>query len=104
MHPDPRRAGLHGRVRDRARLARHAPQPDRRGYRRDHARRHRTVLRPVSEPAPAPPFTAEHERLRLEIRRFVTERLRPHADAWEAAQWFPNDVFRWVAEAGYLGL
>ncbi|HXD66920.1 MAG TPA: acyl-CoA dehydrogenase family protein [Solirubrobacteraceae bacterium] len=58
----------------------------------------------MSEPAPAPPFTAEHERLRLEIRRFVTERLRPHADAWEAAQWFPNDVFRWVAEAGYLGL
>jgi acyl-CoA dehydrogenase len=58
----------------------------------------------VSEPAPAPPFTAEHERLRLEVRRFVTERLRPHADEWEAAQWFPNDVFRWVAEAGYLGL
>jgi acyl-CoA dehydrogenase len=58
----------------------------------------------VSERAPAPPFTAEHERLRLEIRRFVTERLRPHAEEWEAAQWFPNDVFRWVCDAGYLGL
>jgi acyl-CoA dehydrogenase len=58
----------------------------------------------VSQPAPVPPFTAEHERLRLEIRRFVTERLRPHADEWEAAEWFPNDVFRWVAAAGYLGL
>jgi acyl-CoA dehydrogenase len=58
----------------------------------------------VSDRAPVPPFTAEHERLRLEIRRFVTERLRPHADEWEDAAWFPNEVFGWVAEAGYLGL
>jgi acyl-CoA dehydrogenase len=58
----------------------------------------------VSERAPVPPFTAEHERLRLEIRRFVQERLRPHADDWEEAQWFPNEVFAWLAEAGYLGL
>jgi acyl-CoA dehydrogenase len=58
----------------------------------------------VSERAPVPPFTAEHERLRLEIRRFVHERLRPHADEWEEAQWFPNEAFAWLAEAGYLGL
>jgi acyl-CoA dehydrogenase len=58
----------------------------------------------VSERAPLPPFTAEHERLRLEIRGFVQERLRPHADEWEAAEWFPNEVFGWVAQAGYLGL
>jgi len=58
----------------------------------------------VSHRAPVPPFTAEHERLRLEIRRFVQERLRPHADEWEEAGWFPNEVFRWVADAGYLGL
>jgi acyl-CoA dehydrogenase len=38
------------------------------------------------------------------MRSFVEERLRPHADEWEAAQWFPNDAFRWVADAGYLGL
>ena len=55
-------------------------------------------------PAPAPPFTAAHERLRTEIRRFVTERLRPHADAWEEAQAFPDEVFGWMAQAGYLGL
>jgi acyl-CoA dehydrogenase len=55
-------------------------------------------------PRPLPPFTAEHERLRLEMREFVLTRLRPHADEWEAAQWFPNEVFGWVAEAGYLGL
>jgi acyl-CoA dehydrogenase len=38
------------------------------------------------------------------MRSFVAERLRPHADEWEAAAWFPNEVFRWVADAGYLGL
>ncbi len=53
---------------------------------------------------PIPPFTPEHERLRAEIREFVLERLRPHADEWEAAGWFPNEVFGWLAQAGYLGL
>jgi acyl-CoA dehydrogenase len=51
-----------------------------------------------------PPFTAEHERLRSEIRTFVLERLAPHADAWEEAGWFSNDAFGWLAQAGYLGL
>jgi acyl-CoA dehydrogenase len=36
------------------------------------------------------------------MRAFVHGRLRPHADEWEQASWFPNDVFRWVGEAGYL--
>ena len=54
--------------------------------------------------APVPPFGAEHERLRQEMREFVITRLRPHAEDWEAAQWFDNDAFRWLAEAGYLGL
>jgi acyl-CoA dehydrogenase len=58
----------------------------------------------VSQRAPVPPFTAEHERLRLDIRGFVQERLRPHADEWEEAHWFPNEAFRWLADAGYLGL
>jgi len=58
----------------------------------------------VSARAAVPPFTQEHERLRGEMRAFVEERLRPHADEWEEAQWFPNDAFRWVADAGYLGL
>jgi acyl-CoA dehydrogenase len=57
-----------------------------------------------TEPRPIPPFTPEHERLRAEIREFVQSRLRPHADEWEQAEWFPNDAFRWLAEAGYLGL
>ncbi len=50
-----------------------------------------------------PPFTAEHEQLRAEMRKFVLERLRPHAEEWER-DGFPNEVFGWLAEAGYLGL
>jgi acyl-CoA dehydrogenase len=51
-----------------------------------------------------PPFTDAHERLRLEIRTFVSERLRPHADRWERDGWFPDEVFGWLARRGYLGL
>ena len=53
---------------------------------------------------PLPPFTDEHEDLREAIRRFVERELRPHAQEWEDARWFPNDVFRRMAELGYLGL
>src|ERR1700761_1644608 len=58
----------------------------------------------ASDPRPVAPFTQEHERLRQAMRRFVAQRLRPHAEEWEAAGSFPDEVFRWVAEAGYLGL
>ena len=51
-----------------------------------------------------PPFGKEHEELRAEIRRFISEELRPHAAEWEAAEWFPNDVFHRMAELGLLGL
>jgi acyl-CoA dehydrogenase len=53
---------------------------------------------------PVPPFTEKHERLRQELRRFVEEELYPHAREWEEARWFPNDVFKRMAELGYLGL
>ena len=58
----------------------------------------------ATERRPLPPFTEEHEPLRAEIRRFVAEELRPHADEWEAAQWFPNEVFHRMAELGLLGI
>ena len=51
-----------------------------------------------------PPFTPAHERLRTEIREFVVQRLRPHAEEWEAAGWFSGEAFDWMAQAGYLGL
>ena len=38
------------------------------------------------------------------MRRFVERELRPHADRWEEERWFPDDVFRRLAEVGYLGL
>jgi len=53
---------------------------------------------------PLPPFAPQHEELRTEIRRFVSEELRPHAAEWEEARWFPNEVFQRMAEAGLLGL
>jgi acyl-CoA dehydrogenase len=53
---------------------------------------------------PIPPFTEEHEEFRHAVRRFVQEKLRPHANEWEEARWFPNDVFGWLAEQGYIGL
>jgi acyl-CoA dehydrogenase len=53
---------------------------------------------------PIPPFTAEHEEFRQAVRRFVQDKLRPHANEWEQARWFPNDVFSWLAEQGYIGL
>jgi acyl-CoA dehydrogenase len=51
-----------------------------------------------------PPFEEEHEQLRETIRRFVARELRPHAQEWEDARWFPNDVFLRMGELGLLGL
>jgi acyl-CoA dehydrogenase len=53
---------------------------------------------------PIPPFTEEHEEFRQSVRRFVRDKLAPHANEWEAARWFPNDVFEWLAGQGYIGL
>ena len=50
------------------------------------------------------PFGPEHEALRESIRRFVARELRPHAAEWEAARWFPDDVFTRLAQPGFLGL
>jgi acyl-CoA dehydrogenase len=51
-----------------------------------------------------PPFTEAHEELRARAREFVLGELRPHADEWEEAGWFPNEVFGALAERGWLGL
>jgi acyl-CoA dehydrogenase len=34
----------------------------------------------------------------------VEGELRPRAAEWEAARWFPDEVFGWLAERGWLGL
>jgi acyl-CoA dehydrogenase len=50
------------------------------------------------------PFGEEHEALRETVRRFVLAELRPHAAEWEAARWFPDEVFGTLAGQGLLGL
>jgi acyl-CoA dehydrogenase len=57
-----------------------------------------------AERLPVPPFTAVHEAFRARAREFVESQLRPHAEEWEAARWFPNDVFARLAAEGLLGL
>jgi acyl-CoA dehydrogenase len=68
-----------------------------------------TLAQKAGAPAPAPaqpvpPFTAAHEQLRARIRAFVERELAPHAQEWEAARWFPNDVFAALAAEGLLAL
>lgn len=55
-------------------------------------------------PAPHPPFTDDHERIRAEMREFIAAELAPGADAWEEAQYFPDELFPKVGAAGYFGL
>jgi acyl-CoA dehydrogenase len=62
------------------------------------------IRKPGSARRPVPPFTEEHEEFRRTVRRFVESELRPHAEAWEEARWFPNQVFTRLAELGYIGL
>ena len=38
------------------------------------------------------------------VRRFATDRVRPHLDAWEAAGEIPRDLYREAADLGLLGL
>lgn len=51
-----------------------------------------------------PPFSDEHEQLRQSVRGFLERELTPHAQEWEEARWFPNDVFPKLAAQGLLGL
>jgi citronellyl-CoA dehydrogenase len=48
-------------------------------------------------------FTEEHEMFRQSLRRFIETEMAPHADEWEAAEYFPDDVFRKMGELGFLG-
>jgi acyl-CoA dehydrogenase len=51
-----------------------------------------------------PPFTEELEDFRASVRGWVLDNLAPHADEWEDAKWFPDEVFRQVGAQGYLGI
>lgn len=49
------------------------------------------------------PFTEEHELFRQQVRNFAEKELAPHADAWEEAELFPDEVFKWAGDRGILG-
>jgi alkylation response protein AidB-like acyl-CoA dehydrogenase len=49
------------------------------------------------------PFTEEHEQFRKTARSFAEKELAPHAEEWEEAELFPNEVFKRAGELGILG-
>jgi len=51
-----------------------------------------------------PYFSAEHEILRAQVRRFVETEVKPHARAWEDAGFVPRDVLRHMGKLGFLGI
>jgi acyl-CoA dehydrogenase len=57
----------------------------------------------VSEPS-SPWFSSEHEMLRAQVRRFVDEEIKPHADAWERDGFVPRDVLRRMGRLGFFSV
>ena len=55
-------------------------------------------------PTEHPLFTAGHEELRAEVRRFVEAELHPHAADWERDGYFADWVFKRMGDLGLLGL
>ena len=51
-----------------------------------------------------PYFTEEHEMLRSTIRRFIADRVLPHADQWEEDGFTPREILREMGELGLLGI
>jgi len=50
-------------------------------------------------------LTHEHEEIQRTVKRFITEEINPHVDAWEAAEAFPaHAVFKKLGDLGLLGL
>ena len=49
-------------------------------------------------------FEEEHHMLRAQVRRFVEEEIKPHADAWEEKGEMPREVLRKMGELGFFGI
>lgn len=49
-------------------------------------------------------LSEEHQRLRDQVRRFVNEQIRPHADQWEMDGMTPRSVLTQLGELGLLGI
>ena len=52
----------------------------------------------------SPYFGEEHEALRDQLRRFVTNEVKPHGLAWEEAGMVPRQVLARMGELGFLGI
>lgn len=52
----------------------------------------------------AQPFSDEHRIFRDQLRRFIDEEIRPHADDWEQAGHVPRDILKRMGELGFLGI
>ncbi len=52
----------------------------------------------------SPYYTDEHEAFRRTLRRFVSEKITPFADAWDEAAEFPRQLYVDAAEIGLLGM
>jgi acyl-CoA dehydrogenase len=52
----------------------------------------------------SPYFTAEHEILRDQVRRFVEDEIKPHGDTWEQQGYVPREVLRRMGSLGFFGI
>jgi acyl-CoA dehydrogenase len=52
----------------------------------------------------APLFSPEHEMLRDQVRRFVEEEIKPHAERWEEDGFVPREALRRMGELGFFGI
>ncbi len=57
-----------------------------------------------TEPKQSPYFSAEHEALRDQIRRFVETEIKPHGSVWERDGFVPRDVLRRMGTLGLFGI
>jgi len=59
-----------------------------------------------TEPASfdGPYFREEHVLFREQLRRFIEDEVKPHADSWEQQGMVPRAVLRRMGELGFLGL
>jgi acyl-CoA dehydrogenase len=62
------------------------------------------VTKPISRSLASPFYTAEHEAVRDQVRRFVERECMPHIETWEAAGELPRALHAKAAEAGLLGI
>ncbi|MGF6429120.1 MULTISPECIES: acyl-CoA dehydrogenase family protein [Bradyrhizobium] len=51
-----------------------------------------------------PWMAAEYELLRDQVRRFVKEEIKPHADRWEENGFIPRSILRRMGELGFFGI